>query len=153
MKGKILIIVMVIVILAVLGIGGYLLWNKMTVDKTSPTPNQTGTMASVNLIDAYSAQLIVNAEVTVRSNNGTVCIMAPCPNESQSWTSKSDSGGTVEVPKSKLNKNNYIEALGYGGSSLNNEDILLGNVITAELVSDSQLNSSDRGKYTKFMKS
>lgn len=74
----------------------------------------------VKLVDAFSGNIIPDADVKIYSDNGVRCFTTPCNTEGQEWNGKSDGDGIVIVPKKVINEVTTITATGYGsGRDLN----------------------------------
>jgi len=56
----------------------------------------------VQLRDARTTRPIAGTEVTVYSDNGTRCVVAPCPTNGREWKGKTDASGYVTIPRSAI---------------------------------------------------
>ncbi len=99
--------IVIVFVVGILVMIGYFVFSKKYLGLFSNTTTK------VTLLDAYSGQQISNTAVTIYSDNGIRCIMAPCPTEEQEWTGKSDDQGVVSFPSGMINVNTHITAAGY----------------------------------------
>lgn len=52
----------------------------------------------LRLLDAVTTRAIANTEVEISSNNGIVCVQAPCPTDEKRWHGRTDIEGSVMAP-------------------------------------------------------
>ena len=75
----------------------------------------------VQLFDVYSGLALSNANVEVTSDNaivGVTCIRGSCPNNSQTWSGRSDDSGVLTIPRSAIQVNTYVQPKDYRLSKL-----------------------------------
>jgi hypothetical protein len=53
----------------------------------------------VRLLDARTTRPIAGTDVTVYSDNGTRCVVAPCPTNGKEWKGRTDAAGYVTIPR------------------------------------------------------
>lgn len=63
----------------------------------------------IRLFDAYSGSVLANTDVAVRSDNGIVCEQSPCPQNSQTWSGRSDEFGALTIPPSATQFHIYVQ--------------------------------------------
>jgi hypothetical protein len=96
--------------------GHFLLVNVSRADTSDPAS------IKVKLVDAFSEQIISDANVEIHSDNGIRCIQAPCDTGGQDWTGISDHDGFIYVPSKAINAVTSITAAGYrSGRDLNKD--------------------------------
>lgn len=79
----------------------------------SPSNNVSEKITKIKLLNASSGQIISNTDVRIYSDNGIRCITAPCNNERQEWTGKSNNEGIILVSPDITNVVTTITATGY----------------------------------------
>jgi hypothetical protein len=71
--------------------------------------NATGSILTIQLINASTTLPIVGTAVTVQSNNGIECRTAPCPRNIREWKGASDAHGIIRIPRSILQLGANVE--------------------------------------------
>ncbi len=70
-------------------------------------------VVEVRLVDASTTQIIPNASVEVRSQNGNICKKAPCPQNSLSWKGVSGADGVLRIPSHIIQHLTTVKVAGY----------------------------------------
>lgn len=61
---------------------------------------------------------IANRSVTINSDNGVRCVMAPCPTNSKQWQGRTNRQGLVVIPQKVIQQSTTIKIPGYMAKDL-----------------------------------
>jgi hypothetical protein len=77
----------------------------------------------VQLFDVYSGLALANADAEVTSDNGIQCELPPCPTNGQTWSGRSDDSGVLTIPRSAIQFDTYVKAIGHRAVRLKDDAI------------------------------
>lgn len=93
-----------------------------------------GATVKVQLLDAFSGQVIANSAVEVSSDNGIRCETPPCPTDDKQWRGKSDAAGFTLIPTSVLQFETTIKTPAHHGNLVEDSEKAAGDFWLAELL-------------------